>query len=199
MFIGRDDAPCRRERGSSVSKPTQINILQVETAMSIVEAHDLSIHSGRPAASLWYDDAEINHVLAAGQERGWVYRGSTTQVHWTPAGVSELQAAREAGQLVRVWWIPQMPKPIFHVMVESINEGVRFKKLLADYDDFLLKHELIPDYSGNVGGIEVFDPAWLEPTEPYYRFGEWIEWLEEEADDHSFQDQVKDYPSESQT
>ena len=73
--------------------------------------------------------------------------------------------APQIGNL-RVWWVPQVPMPPFHVPVTSVADGVRIMGLLADYDAFQFKHRVKGDYS-NVGGIERWcpdngddDPGW---------------------------------------
>ena len=71
---------------------------------------------------------------------------------------------------LRVWWIPQVPMKAFTVGVSSVEEGVKIKGILADYDKFQYKHKVKPDYS-NVGGLQ----QWNEEDQ------EWEDWFDEET------------------
>lgn len=53
---------------------------------------------------------------------------------------------------LQVWWIPQIPMPAFTVAMPDIATGQLVLKLLAEYDQFQLDHNVKPDYS-NVGGL----------------------------------------------
>ena len=37
---------------------------------------------------------------------------------------------------LRVWWCPQVPMNGFTVEVDTVEEGVKIKNVLADYDLF---------------------------------------------------------------
>lgn len=69
---------------------------------------------------------------------------------------------------LRVWWIPQLPGPPFHVPVATPAEGAKLLAVLAAYDMFQLRQRIKPDYS-NMGGLEVFDNC------------EWTDWSDEEG------------------
>lgn len=58
---------------------------------------------------------------------------------------------------LRVWWIPQIPGTSFTVAVDSVAEGEKLLKILADYDTFQFEHNVKPDYC-NAGGLLIFDP-----------------------------------------
>lgn len=55
-----------------------------------------------------------------------------------------------------VWWIPQVPMKPFAVAVDSVAEGVKVMRILADYDQFQFDHNIKPDYA-NVGGLQMWD------------------------------------------
>jgi hypothetical protein len=71
---------------------------------------------------------------------------------------------------LQVWWIPQIPGKAFCVAVESPKEAKKLLGILADYDDFQLKHRIKPDYS-NTGGLQEYDGE------------EWTDWYDENGDD----------------
>lgn len=72
---------------------------------------------------------------------------------------------------LRVWWIPQVPMPPFHVAVPDIKTAKLLLDALAQYDLFQLKHGVKPDFC-NSGGLECFS-----------RDGdnEWCDWYDEET------------------
>jgi hypothetical protein len=64
--------------------------------------------------------------------------------------------------LLRVWWIPQIPGDAFYVDVNDLYEAKKILTLLADYDDFQYQNKIKPDYS-NTGGLEIFvNGGWEE-------------------------------------
>jgi hypothetical protein len=71
---------------------------------------------------------------------------------------------------LRVWWIPQVPMNAFYVNVSSIEEGVKFMTVLADYDLFQYENNVKPDYS-NVGGLQEYNED----------EGEWVDWYDDET------------------
>ena len=71
---------------------------------------------------------------------------------------------------LQVWWIPQVPMKAFTVPVDTVKEGAKILKVLADYDLFQYKHRIKPDYS-NVGGLH----EWDEEDK------EWLSWMDEET------------------
>lgn len=80
---------------------------------------------------------------------------------------------------LRVWWIPQIPMVPFHVPVSDIKTAEVVLNCLAQYDLFQLKHKVKPDFC-NVGGLEQFDPADIDPDEGC---DGWTEWCDEETGD----------------
>ncbi len=70
------------------------------------------------------------------------------------------------GQL-RVWHIPNPPRPPFQKIVQSVQEAKSILNLLGDYDNYL-GDDLI---YANAGGLEVFEN------------GEWTEWHDEDDRD----------------
>lgn len=56
----------------------------------------------------------------------------------------------------KLWHIPQVPMPPFEVESDDLQYLVRLQDVLADYDDFQLKHRVKPDYS-SISGIDVLD------------------------------------------
>lgn len=55
-----------------------------------------------------------------------------------------------------LWHIPQVPMKPFEVYSDDLAYLVKLQDVLAEYDDFQLKHNIKPDYS-NVSGICVLD------------------------------------------
>jgi len=74
---------------------------------------------------------------------------------------------------LRIWWIPQVPKPAgaegFYVDVNSLREAKLLLETLAKYDLYQYQHRIKPDYA-NAGGLEVQEPD-----------GEWCDWYNEEG------------------
>jgi hypothetical protein len=70
---------------------------------------------------------------------------------------------------LRVWWIPQIPMPPFHVEVATVQEGVKVMDVLSAYDLFQYENNVKGDYA-NAGGLEMFEN------------GEWMTWWDEETD-----------------
>lgn len=72
---------------------------------------------------------------------------------------------------LRVWWIPQVPMPAFHVPVVSVSEARLILKTLAEYDLFQLAHKVKPDFC-NAGGLQIYEdcgegvPEWCEWYDP---------------------------------
>lgn len=73
---------------------------------------------------------------------------------------------------LRVWWVPQLPMmEQFTVEVDSVAEGVKLMKVLADYDLFQFENNIKPDYC-NTGGME----------ELQHEMGaEWEGWYDEDT------------------
>lgn len=77
---------------------------------------------------------------------------------------------------LRVWWVPQVPMESFKVDVETVAEGVKLMRVLADYDAFQFENNVKPDYS-NVGGLQMFDP--MDDTDT--PTGSWVDWYDEDT------------------
>ena len=88
---------------------------------------------------------------------------------------------------LRVWWIPQVPGKPFHVPVESVEEGVKMMRVLADYDAFQFEHNIKPDYC-NAGGLMMFDPE--DDTDGPN--GSWTDWYDEETGEDDPQQYLDD-------
>lgn len=80
-------------------------------------------------------------------------------------------------QRLRVWWIPQVPMEPFYVEVDSVAEGVKLMRVLADYDTFQFERKVKPDYC-NAGGLQV----WSEDIDGDGEKG-WTDWCDEETGD----------------
>lgn len=96
--------------------------------------------------------------------------------------------APQPGDL-RVWWVPQVPMPPFHVPVTSIADAARIMDLLARYDAFQFEQSVKGDYA-NVGGLEVFanhpddgHPDWESWYDPETGDDDPRVWLEEHGGD----------------
>lgn len=64
----------------------------------------------------------------------------------------------------------------FKVDVDTVAEGVKLMRVLADYDIFQFENNVKPDYC-NVGGLLMFDP--LDDTDSPE--GTWVDWYDEET------------------
>lgn len=78
---------------------------------------------------------------------------------------------------LRVWHVPQIPGPAFHVAVRSLGEALFVINTLGLYDLFQLEHRIKPDYC-NASGLLVFDPTDTEDGPN----GSWVEWETEDGD-----------------
>lgn len=67
---------------------------------------------------------------------------------------------------LKVWWIPQVPGPMFEVPVATLDEAKKLLDVLAKYDLFQFENRIKPDYA-NAGGLLVFED------------GEWTEWSDD--------------------
>lgn len=121
----------------------------------------------------WYDDSEVNAMVEEAVRRGWVYRASHTQAHWTEEGIAAFKKAK-GEKVYRVYWVAQIPGKPFYVSVASVAEGVKIMNVLAAYDGHQFEQKVKPDYA-NTGGLEVFDPNDTEEN-PY---GSWVNWFDE--------------------
>ncbi len=74
---------------------------------------------------------------------------------------------------IRVWHVAQVPGKHFHVDVDDLNEAVKVRDALAEYDLFQFRNKIRGDFT-NASGIEYFDPR---------DGGEWVEVDEDDIDD----------------
>ena len=56
-------------------------------------------------------------------------------------------------QKLRVWHIPQVPMKAFHVETDSLQEAVKIKNALADYDLFQYENNVKGNYANANGFI----------------------------------------------
>ena len=78
---------------------------------------------------------------------------------------------------LRVFHNPQIGwSKNFHVDAESVEEGVKIMKVLAEYDMFQYENSIKPDYA-NANGLLMFDPEddYDGPE------GSWCSWFDEET------------------
>ena len=73
---------------------------------------------------------------------------------------------------LRVWHVPQVLCPAFHVVVDSVAEGVRIMAILASYDEFQHYEGIRGDFS-NASGLEMWyqdngtgKPGWVTWFDP---------------------------------
>ena len=65
-------------------------------------------------------------------------------------------------QKLRVWHIPQVPMKAFHVETDSLQEAVKIKNALADYDLFQYENNVKGDYA-NANGIDMeLEDRWVD-------------------------------------
>lgn len=76
---------------------------------------------------------------------------------------------------LQVWWIPQVPMKPFFFPVKTLEQGVKFLRVLADYDKFQVENRIKPDYC-NAGGIQMWDKNSDGEGTPG-----WTDWCEEET------------------
>lgn len=76
---------------------------------------------------------------------------------------------------LQVWWIPQVPMKAFRFDVSTVEEGVKFMHVLAEYDLFQYENNVKPDYS-NAGGVV----QWDEDSDGDGTPG-WVDWYDEET------------------
>ena len=77
---------------------------------------------------------------------------------------------------LRVWHVPQVPGPAFHIYVDTLREAQRVLQVLANYDLFQLEHNIKPDYC-NANGLEEY-----VANDGYDKPG-WVEWYDDETGD----------------
>lgn len=59
---------------------------------------------------------------------------------------------------LRVWHIPQVPMKAFFVECDSIQEAVKIRNALAQYDLFQYENNVKGDYA-NANGIQMWDES----------------------------------------
>lgn len=68
-------------------------IAEVSAAMDKVQEYDRKVMSLKDTGGkLWYGDPDVYKPINYGAKMGWLYRPSTTQVHWTDAGIAAYKA-----------------------------------------------------------------------------------------------------------
>jgi Superinfection exclusion gene product 17 len=78
---------------------------------------------------------------------------------------------------LRIWWISQIPGPVFNAPVSMLDEGVRLLDTLARYDLFQLENNIKPDFC-NAGGIQRYE---VDGAEEEGGGPGWIDWYDEES------------------
>lgn len=76
---------------------------------------------------------------------------------------------------LQVWWVPQVPMKAFTVEVDSVEEGVKLLRVLADYDQFQYENNVKPDFA-NMGGLN----QWDEDSDGEGTPG-WVSWYDEDT------------------
>lgn len=82
------------------------------------------------------------------------------------------KTAPQKGDL-RIWWVPQVPMKAFRVSVPNVYFAKLLLDTLAQYDLFQFENNVKGDYT-NAGGLEVFDPANIDPGEDLDGWADWI-------------------------
>ena len=77
---------------------------------------------------------------------------------------------------LRVWWVPQVPMKPFYISVDSVRDGAKIMRVLADYDSFQFENRVKPDYC-NAGGLEMLDVE--DKTDGLD--GSWTDWYDDET------------------
>ncbi|ATS92489.1 hypothetical protein St11Ph5_00026 [Escherichia phage St11Ph5] len=94
-------------------------------------------------------------------------------------------------QKLRVWHIPQVPMKAFQVETNSLQEAVKIKNALADYDLFQYENNVKGDYA-NANGIEMWDETISD--QELVEMGledRWVDWYIETED--GFFDDPEEY------
>lgn len=94
-------------------------------------------------------------------------------------------------QKLRVWHIPQVPMKAFRVETDSLQEAVKIKNALADYDLFQYENNVKGDYA-NANGIEMWDESLTDQDLTDMELEDrWVDWYIETEDD--FFDDPEEY------
>lgn len=85
-------------------------------------------------------------------------------------------------QKLRVWHIPQVSMKAFHVEADSLQEAVKIKNALADYDLFQYENNVKGDYA-NASGIEMWDESLTDQDLIDMELDDrWVDWYIETED-----------------
>lgn len=88
-------------------------------------------------------------------------------------------------QKLRVWHIPQVPMKAFTVEVDSLQEAVKIKNVLADYDLFQYENNVKGDYT-SISGIHIWDESLSDQDLIDMELDDrWVDWFYED-DEQSF-------------
>lgn len=88
---------------------------------------------------------------------------------------------------LRVWHIPQVPMKAFHVECSSLEEAVKIKNALADYDLFQYENNVKGDYA-NANGIQMWNESLTDQDLIDMELDDrWVDWYIE-AEDEYFDD-----------
>ena len=94
-------------------------------------------------------------------------------------------------QKLRVWHIPQVPMKAFHVETDSLQEAVKIKNALADYDLFQYENNVKGDYA-NANGIEMWDESLTDQDLIDMELDDrWVNWFYE--DENEYFDDPEEY------
>ena len=75
---------------------------------------------------------------------------------------------------MRIWWTPDVPAPPFMVDVDTLDQAKHLLSALVDYTRYLEDRGFFPEYSADVGGIEVYDEGeWIDSEMVYDDEGVW--------------------------
>ena len=75
---------------------------------------------------------------------------------------------------LRIWWIPDVPGEPFMTNIGTLDEAKSLLNALVDYTRYLERRAFFPEYSADVGGIEVYDEGeWVDAELIYDDEGMW--------------------------
>ena len=87
-------------------------------------------------------------------------------------------------QKLRVWHIPQVPMKAFHVETDSLQEAIKIKNALADYDLFQFENNVKGDYA-NANGIEMWDESLTDQDLIDMELEDrWVDWFYEDGNEY---------------
>lgn len=92
---------------------------------------------------------------------------------------------------LRVWHIPQVPMKAFFVECDSLEEAVKIKNTLADYDLFQYENNVKGDYC-SMNGIQIWDESLSDQDLKEMELDDrWIDWFYE--DDENYFENPEEY------